>query len=657
MKNATLYILIFIIACFKILAQESLPPGVYTTQNKKAIKKHEEGRKYFESKNDKEAEKSYLKAIEIDPNFSEPYIALGYLYADHAEYKKAIAQFEKVTELSPKLFVNCFYDLGGLCLMTGEYEKAKNAYESFLSFERINPSFKEKSQHFLKCAEFGIQAIRNPKPFTPINLGASINSVDYEYFPAITSDGMTLLFTRNLRYGAGGDSQEDFFVSDKKNGEWEPSKSVPVINSSWNEGAPSLSSDGNYLFYTACMDPFTGFYGNEKRKGFGSCDIFFSQKNQGRWTEPINIGPPVNSSNWESQPSFSSDGKTLYFIRGFMNKDNEKEQDIYMSMVGSDGRFGDPVKLGPNVNSTGKEESVFIHPDNNTLYFSSNGHVGMGGLDIFMSKRKADGSWGPAINLGYPINTHKDENSLLVDPSGQVAYFASDREGGYGGLDIYKFDLPSEFKPEVITYVKGKVFDAKTQQGLSSEFELIDLETQKKVLDATSNAEGNFLVTLNADHNYLLNVSKQGYLFYSDNFSLKEIRADFNKPFLLNVPLQKIDTGNVIELKNIFFDVNKSDLKPESVAELNKIINFLTKNPKLKIEIGGHTDNTGERKSNLALSNDRAKAVHDFLILKGNIDKNRLTFRGYADLKPKKQNDSAENRAQNRRTEMKIISK
>ena len=207
------------------------------------------------------------------------------------------------------------------------------------------------------------------------------------------------------------------------------------------------------------------------------------------------------------------------------------------------------------------------------------------------------------------------------------------------------------------TVISGKVFDAKTQQGLSSEFELIDLETQKKVLDATSNAEGNFLVTLNADHNYLLNVSKQGYLFYSDNFSLKEIRADFNKPFLLNVPLQKIDTGNVIELKNIFFDVNKSDLKPESVAELNKIINFLTKNPKLKIEIGGHTDNTGERKSNLALSNDRAKAVHDFLILKGNIDKNRLTFRGYADLKPKKQNDSAENRAQNRRTEMKIISK
>lgn len=640
-----------------LISQENLPPGAYTTSNKKAIKKHEEGRKNFESKKDKEAEQEFLRAIEIDPNFTEPHIALGYLYADHAEYPKSIEHFQRAVELSPKLFVNCFYDLGGLYIATGNYQKAKDSYDSFLSFSRINPNLKEKATHFLKCAEFGIEALKNPKPFNPVNMGPSINSPDYEYFPAITSDGLTFLFTRNIRSVSGTDSQEDFFVSEWKNTNWEPAKTVPVINTSWNEGAPTLSSDGNYLFYTACQDPLNGFYGNEKRKGFGSCDIFFSQKIKERWTEPINIGTPVNSANWESQPSFSSDGKTLYFIRGFMNRNNEREQDIYMSVVGSDGKFGEPVKLGPNVNTSGKEESVFIHPDNNTLYFSSSGHVGMGGLDIFMSKKQADGSWGKAINLGYPINSNKDENSLLVDPSGKLAYFASDRDGGFGGLDIYKFDLPEEFKPEEITYMKGRVFDAKTKEGLAAEFELIDLETQKKIMNSYSTAEGNFLVTLNTNKNYLLNVSRQGYLFYSDNFSLKDVKSDFNHPFIMDVPLQKMDTGNVIELKNIFFDLNKSDLRPESLAELNKLINFLSKNAALKVEIGGHTDNTGERKSNITLSEERAKTVMDYLVQKGSIDKSRLSFRGYADLKPKVPNDTPENRSKNRRTEMKITGK
>jgi outer membrane protein OmpA-like peptidoglycan-associated protein len=262
------------------------------------------------------------------------------------------------------------------------------------------------------------------------------------------------------------------------------------------------------------------------------------------------------------------------------------------------------------------EESVFIHPDNQTLYFSSEGHPGMGGLDIFVSKKQADGSWGKAINLGYPINTFVDENSLLVDANGKLAYFASEREGGFGGLDIYQFELPESVRPEKITYVKGLTYNAKTKIPVDASFELIDLETQQSVTSAYSNSAGEFLVTLNSNHNYLVNVSKPGFLFYSDNFSLKDKVADYNKPYQLQIPLQPIDTG-IIELKNIFFDVNKWDLKAESKAELQKIIAFLKANPTLKVEFSGHTDNSGDKVFNKTLSNNRAKAIYDYVIEKG----------------------------------------
>jgi outer membrane protein OmpA-like peptidoglycan-associated protein len=290
-----------------------------------------------------------------------------------------------------------------------------------------------------------------------------------------------------------------------------------------------------------------------------------------------------------------------------------------------------------------------------TLYFASDGHPGMGGIDIYMSKRQPDGQWGPAINLGYPINTHSDENSLLVDPEGKLAFFASNREGGIGELDLYYFEMPPESKPQAITYVKGKVYDSKTKAPLSADFELVDLETQQQAVKSFSNSEGKFLVTLTANKNYLVNVSKKGYLFYSDNFSLKDVVTDYNKPYTLDIPLQPIDTGMVVELKNVFFDVNLFNLKPESKAELDKLVAFLNNNAKLKIELGGHTDNSGDKKFNQTLSHNRAKAVYEYLIQNGKISPARLSFKGYGDSRPKVPNTSVENKAKNRRTEFKVV--
>ncbi|HXC04643.1 MAG TPA: OmpA family protein, partial [Bacteroidia bacterium] len=302
------------------------------------------------------------------------------------------------------------------------------------------------------------------------------------------------------------------------------------------------------------------------------------------------------------------------------------------------------------------EESVFIHPDNMTLYFSSNGHVGMGGLDIYMSKRQPDGDWGEPINLGYPINTYADENSAIIDPAGNLAYLASERTGGYGGLDFYTFELPANVKPEKITYFKGKVYDSVSKKPLEASFELIDLETQKSLYTSISDqGSGEFFMTLPSNKNYMLNVSRPGYLSYSGNFSMKD-STDKSKPFLMDVPLQPIAKDKVEELKNVFFDTDKSSLRSESFAELDKLVAFLNNNKMLTIELRGHTDNVGDKKRNQVLSENRAKAVKDYLVSKG-VAKERLTSKGFGDTMPKVPNDSDAHRQQNRRTEYMITSK
>jgi outer membrane protein OmpA-like peptidoglycan-associated protein len=611
----------------------------------------------FQIRKDADAEKLIKKAIEEDPQFIEAHSAYADFLMGNNRVKEAIPLYEKAIQLNPKIFIDNNFYLGGAYLHEAQYEKAIPCFEIILKTERINPNLKDEAARFLKNAKFGADAIKHPQPFKLVNVGAGINTAEFEYFPALTADGNTFLFTRNIREGEGvtAPRQEDFYVSKKVNSVWQTANPITSVNTLGNEGAPSLSADGEIMFFASCME-MTGDYGSSDRKGYGSCDIFYAQKINGKWTKPRNAGSTINTKNWETQPSFSSDGKTLYFIRGIVTRDGIKNPDIYSSTIGDDGKFTEPVKLSDNINTLEGEESVFIHPDNQTLYFSSEGHPGMGGLDIFVSKKQADGTWGKAVNLGYPINTFTDENSLLVDANGKLAYYASEREGGFGGLDIYQFELPESVRPEKITYVKGLTYNAKTKVPVDASFELIDLETQQSVTSAYSNSAGEFLVTLTSNHNYLVNVSKPGFLFYSDNFSLKDKVADYNKPYQLQIPLQPIDTG-IIELKNIFFDVNKADLKAESKAELQKIIAFLKANPTLKVEFSGHTDNSGDKVFNKTLSNNRAKAIYDYVIEKGSILAANLSYKGYGDTKPKAPNDSPENKAKNRRTELKVLAK
>lgn len=615
----------------------------YSTSSNKAIKLFEEGLRYYDNKMNKEAEDRFLKAIKADGKFIEAHILLGDTYFDQGRKQEAIGMYKKVVEIDDAFFANTYFQLAQMQMAAGEYEEAVVHFKKFLERKRINPQTRSKAEQQLRNSEFGAWAVKHPVPFSPANMGPEVNTPEFEYFPVLTADGQTLVFTRNRRRNQGTDYQEDFYISLlSKDGQWGEAMNLgEPINTDDNEGAQTMTADGQQLFFTGC----------NRRGGLGSCDIYRSFREGRSWSRPENLGGPVNSNKWESQPSISSDGKTLFFASN--RAGGKGGSDIWVTNLAPNGAWTEPRNLGDSINTEGAEETPFIHPDGRTLYFTSNGHVGLGGKDIYVVRMKEDGTWSTPKNLGYPINTWQDEMGLFVDASGALAYFASDREGGFGNLDIYSFPLYEEARPIPVTYVKGIVKDRNTKRPLGARFELIDLSTSKTVIESRSDrVTGDFLVCLPVDRDYALNVSKDGYLFYSENFSLKE-RASVNKPFTMNVELQPIEFGKTVVLRNIFFETASFDLKPESTAELEKLLAFMNENPNIAIEIGGHTDNIGQRIDNQTLSENRAKAVFTYLKNQG-VSDSRMSFKGYADTVPIDTNDSAEGRANNRRTEFTV---
>lgn len=283
-------ILLFLSTFFlNAYSQVSLPPGTYTSNNKKAIKFYEEGKKYYEVRKDKEAEENLTKALKEDDNFVEAHSALAFLLAEHRRPNEAIVHFEKAIAINVKFYPQNLYYLGACYMSVGKYDEAIKSYESLMKFDRINPNMKEAAQHDLSNARFGAEAIKNPKPFKLVNMGAAINSAYSEYFPSMTADGKQFLYTREITTGES--RQEDLYIARKDNNQWQQSAPLNGVNTAGNEGAPSISADGTYMFFASCME-MTGDYGSPDRKGYGSCDIFYSTKVNGKWTRPQNIGPP-----------------------------------------------------------------------------------------------------------------------------------------------------------------------------------------------------------------------------------------------------------------------------------------------------------------------------------------------------------------------------
>lgn len=615
----------------------------YSTKNKKAIEYFETALGYFNQGNIEYARKGIQLALEKDPKFMEPYLLLADIENEQQHFDKEIETFKKVIEINPDFNPRIYYLVAKSEMKIGQYQNAFDNLEKCLTYSNLDEETKGSAQDLIKKAEFGVYAVNHPVPFKPKNLGEYVNTKYKDYWPSLTADEKTLMFTVLLPVGGSNMYQEDFFITYKNDSTWSPSMNVgPPLNTEFNEGAQSISADGRFLFYTACMHP----------GDFGSCDIYISEKIGNKWTTPKNIGPPISTEFWESNPAPSSDARVLFMTSGRRN-DSRGGRDLYMSKKNSDGTWTEPVNLGDSINTPRDEYAPFIHPDGKTLYFSSNGWPGMGGQDIFYSRLKDDGTWSTPKNIGYPINTHVDDLGLIVNTKGDFAYYSSDRRKP-NDWDLYGFELYPEARPTKVTYVAGVVYDAETKQKLDAEIELFELETADTIAIINSDPQnGKYLVCIPTEHNYALNVSKKGYLFYSDNFSLKGLKDV--KTFYKDVPLSPLKEGATIVLKNIFFDTDLYNLKSESIAELNKLISFLNDNPGVSIEIGGHTDNVGSMDHNQKLSQNRAKSVYDYLVVHA-INAKRMTYKGYSFLKPIAKNDTEEGRAQNRRTELVITS-
>ena len=643
-KKFSALLLLFIMIQFPSFAQTKR----YTTESKAAIRNYENGLHAYDSKDFEKATKELQQAISKDEKFVEAYILLASVYEDINQYEKAIEQYNKSFAVNERFFTNNYLRVAALEIKTAKYAEAKAHYEKFLSVQSGNATAQKRAEQGIASCNFAMAAIQKPVPFNPVNLGAGVNTTAPEYYATLTIDQNQIVFTRDIKdANSPWGHQEDFYGSSYVNNQWKLASNLGApLNTLDNEGGPSLSADGRVLFFAACG----------RAEGKGSCDIYLAQRTpENSWTKAINPGAPINTGAWESQPSFSSDGKTLYFVRGTYDRSRKMQQDIFCSVFQTDRTWSEPKALSNKINTEDREESVFIHPDNQTLYFSSDGHIGMGGMDNYVSYKDTGGEWGTPVNLGYPINTSNDENSLIVSPDGKKAFFSSDREGGFGNLDLYSFDLYAEVRPLTVSYVKAHVTDASTNENLAANFEIIDVETGKvMVSNTTDKKRGEFLAALPSGKNYMLNVNKETYLFYSDYFECKN-STDKQNAYLLEIKLSKPKAGERVVLKNIFFDINKSEVKKESTAELNKLIAFLKSNPASKIEISGHTDNTGDKKANQTLSENRAKAVYDYLITQS-IATTRLSYKGYGDSKPIVSNDTSEGKAQNRRTEFVIIS-
>ena len=638
MKNRIVFFFTFFILHFAFSASAQYDVSKI---NKKAIEFYNKGMEYAQDGNYTAAIELFKQAIQKDANYIDAYLSLAGVYGQSKKYQESVTTYEKAfaadSNYTSFYYLTYSINLAGL----GQFDKALHAINTLLSKNNLNDVTRKAADYRKNSYQFALDFEKahtnNSYIFAPKNLSDGINTKESEYFPSLTIDGKEMIFTRLIG------NNEDFFGSIKKEGSW--SKAFRLqgnINTPQNEGAQNISQDGKWLVFTGCNRP----------DGFGSCDIYISYLTASGWSASINLGDKINSDQWESQPCLSPDKRDLFFAS--RRPGGYGGSDIYVSHLQANGSWSRPENLGSEINTAGDEFSPFIHADNQTLYFTSNGLQGYGEQDIFVTRKTVDGKWTKPENLGYPINTINTESTIFISADGETAYYSSDRSDSRGGLDIYSFEMRPDVRPFKTLWLKGKVFDKKTNYGLPSTVELIDLASKRTISRVQTDETGNYLITLPVGKDYALNVNRRGYLFYSDNYSLKNKTPD--STYEKNIPLQPIEVNAAIVLKNIFFDYNKYDLKSESQVELDKVVQLLQDNPTVKIQIEGYTDNIGNTGDNLKLSQNRAKAVVNYLVSK-NISVTRLAAKGFGAAKPIAGNQTEEGRAQNRRTELKVVAK
>jgi outer membrane protein OmpA-like peptidoglycan-associated protein/Tol biopolymer transport system component len=630
-----------------------------------------QGDKFYSKKDYKKALEQYFGAYDLNPDDAALNLKIGLSYLYSETKSKAAKYISKAYRLNPDINDEIDYHLGVAFQNTNEFLKAIEHFNQFKKKKSGLAAIADKKISECKIADSLSQYELN---VIIENMGTGVNTTLHEYAPIISSDGSTLIFTSNrsedLKAIREKTNYEDIYITSKGGTAWQqPKKISSNINQKYNDAAASLSPDGKTLF----------LYYEE-----GAGDIYISRLEDGDWSTPKALNKNINTSlYWETSASISADGKKLYFASN--RPGGIGELDLFVSELTAGGDWGKATNLGPLINTPENEDAPFIHPDGITLYFSSDGHPNLGNSDIFVSEFKG-GKWQKPENLGWPINTWEYDGFFTISADKKKGYYSTMKEGGLGETDIYSItfldpkykpkpkpvvvaDKPKVQKPKnddfvdpmiqasrdkkVVTILKGKVIDENTANPLGATISLVDNETKKVLAKITTDpANGDFELIIPHGGNYGVATEKAGYLFNSINFNLPKF-AEYQE-IDTHIIMVRAEVGSKVILKNIFFDVGKADLKQESIAEVEKIQELLLGNPNLKVQINGHTDNTGNATSNKALSLRRASAVVDYLVSHG-VEAARVSAKGYGSERPIVSNDDETGgREINRRTEIEI---
>ncbi|WP_028979701.1 OmpA family protein [Sporocytophaga myxococcoides] len=600
------------------------------SQDEKLIKKAD---KLFEEKNFFQALGMYEQALEQKK--TDPYVNFRIAQCYYLTSPKT-----KALKFAADAVANSVAPTGEMYFLLAQSYQLNHNFDKAIEFyKKSDPGNKNKraiSKLITEC-ENGKGYIKNPVDFKISNAGPIVNTQFQEYLPYITPDLSELYFTSRRTGSTGGKKEydglyfEDIYVSQNKGGAWDtPQNMGTPINSDLHDACIGIAPSGETMFIY---------------KSSNGGDIYMSEKKGNQWTKPEPLS--INTPFFETSACLSPDERTLYFVRA---ENFQANRDIYYCSRTLGGKWSVPKKL-EGINTPYDEDAPFIHPDGKTLYFSSKGHSTMGGYDIFKSEKTATGGWSTPVNLGYPLNTAGEDVYFVLSANGKIGYYSSDKEGGQGRQDLYSVRMPVSEEPE-LALLKGTVKD-ETGKPLDADITITDNSSREVVAKFSSNsANGKYMVALPSGKNYGITIEKKGKLFYSENVFLSE--KDGYKELKNDVQLQSAKSGATVVLKNIFFDSGKSDLRPESTIELQKLVKLLQENPAIKIEISGHTDNTGNADANLALSKTRAQKVSEYLFSSG-VSNNRLIYKGYGSTKPIADNSTEEGRQKNRRTEFKIL--